>query len=91
MIMKNQKHSDLYKEYREKVQIYKETIERVVRNKFEMSRLHKWKKEYPEDWKRKAETLSSDRETLWNLKYEIFWLKQKIHKSQRVFDLKLNK
>ena len=48
MVMKNQKHSNLYKEYREKVQIYKETIERVVRNKFEMSRLHKWKKEYPE-------------------------------------------
>lgn len=89
MIMKNQKHSELYKEYREKVQKYKETIERVVRNKYEMSYLHKWKKEYPEDWKRKAEMLSSDRDILWNLKYEIFGLKQKIHKSQRVFDLKL--
>lgn len=86
MVMKNQKHSNLYKEYREKVQIYKETIERVVRNKFEMSRLHKWKKEYPEDWKRKADMLDSDRDTLWNLNNEIFGLKQKIRKSQRVFE-----
>lgn len=79
--MKNQKRAELYQEYHSQVKMYNEITDRVVRNKFEMSYLWKYKNDYPADWVRKAEMLSDDRQRLWNIKHKIIALKAKMRKS----------
>lgn len=79
--MKNQKRAELYQEYHSQVKMYNKITERVVRNKFEMSYLWKYKNDYPSDWVRKAEMLSDDRQQLWNIKHKIIALKAKMRKS----------
>jgi hypothetical protein len=78
--MKNQECSRLRKEYNAKVKTFNEFIHIVRRNKFEMSYLWKWKNDYPADWKRKAETLTADRQTMKQLRQEIKELKEQIRK-----------
>lgn len=78
--MKNQECSRLRKEYNAKVKTFNEFIHIVRRNKFEMSYLWKWKNDYPADWKRKAETLTADRQTMKQLRNEIKELKEQIRK-----------
>ena len=48
--MKNQERAELYQEYHSQVKMYNEITDRVVRNKFEMSYLWKYKNDYPSDW-----------------------------------------
>jgi hypothetical protein len=79
--MRNQERAELYQEYHSQVKMYNEITDRVVRNKFEMSYLWKYKNDYPSDWVRKAEMLSDDRERLWNIKNRIIALKAKMRKS----------
>ena len=79
--MKNQKHAELYREYRSNVEKYNEINKRVVRNKFEMSRLWLYKNDYPADWVRKAEMLSYDRAEMWSIKNTIIALKAMMRKS----------
>lgn len=78
--MKNQLCSVLVKEYKSNVKMYNDINKRVVRNKFEMSYLWKYKNDYPADWKRKAEMLSDDRSQMEVLKQNIITLKAKIRK-----------
>lgn len=78
--MKNQLCSELVKEYKSNVKMYNDINKRVVRNKFEMSYLWKYKNDYPADWKRKAEMLSDDRSQMAVLKQNIITLKAKIRK-----------
>ena len=79
--MKNQERAELYQEYHSQVKMYNEITERVVRNKFEMYYLWKYKNDYPSDWVRKAEMLSDDRQRLWDIKHKIIALKAKMRKS----------
>ncbi len=79
--MKNQERAELYQEYHSQVKMYNEITERVVLNKFEMSKLWLYKNDYPADWVRKAEMLSDDRQRLWNIKHKIIALKAKMRKS----------
>ena len=79
--MKNQERAELYQEYHSQVKMYNEITERVVLNKFEMSKLWLYKNDYPADWVRKAEMLSDDRERLCNIKNRIIALKAKMRKS----------
>ena len=79
--MKNQDRAELYQEYHSQVKMYNEITERVVRNKFEMSYLWKYKNDYPADWVRKAEMLSDDRVEMWTIKNRIIALKAKMRKS----------
>lgn len=79
--MKNQERAELYQEYHSQVKMYNEITDRVVRNKFEMSYLWKYKNDYPSDWVRKAEMLSDDREQMLSIKNRIISLKAKMRKS----------
>lgn len=79
--MKNQERAELYQEYHSQVKKYNEITVRVIRNKFEMSYLWKYKNDYPADWKRKAEMLSDDRVEMWTIKNRIIALKAKMRKS----------
>ena len=79
--MKNQERAELYQEYHSQVKMYNEINERVVRNKFEMSYLWKYKNDYPADWRRKAEMLSDARVEIWTIKNRIIALKAKMRKS----------
>lgn len=79
--MKNQERAELYQEYHSQVKMYNEITDRVVLNKFEMSKLWLYKNDYPSDWVRKAEMLSDDRQRLWNIKHKIIALKAKMRKS----------
>jgi hypothetical protein len=79
--MKNQERSALYQEYHSQVKMYNEITERVIRNKFEMSKLWLYKNDYPADWVRKAEMLSDDRLKMWTIKNQIIALKAKMRKS----------
>lgn len=78
--MKNQQCSVLVKEYNSNVKVYNEINKQIVQNKFEMSYLWKYKKDFPADWKRKAEMLSDDRSKINVLKQNIISLKAKIRK-----------
>lgn len=78
--MKNQECSVLVKEYNSNVKKYNEINKRIVQNKYEMFYLWKYKKDYPADWKRKAEMLTADRDQLEILKSNIIALKVKIRK-----------
>lgn len=79
--MKNQERSQLYQEYHTEVKKYNEITERVIRNKFEMNYLWKYKNDYPADWVRKAEMLSDDRQRMLAIKNRIIALKAKMRKS----------
>lgn len=79
--MKNQERAELYQEYHSQVKMYNEITERVVLNKFEMSKLWLYKNDYPADWVRKAEMLSDDRVKLFDIKNRIIALKAKMRKS----------
>lgn len=79
--MKNQERAELYQEYHSQVKMYNEITERVVLNKFEMSKLWLYKNDYPADWVRKAEMLSDDRAKMWTIKNRIIALKAKMRKS----------
>ena len=79
--MRNQERAELYQEYHSQVKMYNEITDRVVRNKFEMSYLWKYKNDYPSDWVRKAEMLSDDRERMLAIKNRIIALKAKMRKS----------
>ena len=79
--MKNQERAELYQEYHSQVKMYNEITERVVLNKFEMSKLWLYKNDYPADWVRKAEMLSDDRERMSAIKNRIIALKAKMRKS----------
>lgn len=79
--MKNQERAELYQEYHSQVKKYNEITKRVVRNKFEMSKLWLYKNDYPADWVRKAEMLSDDRERMFAIKNRIIVLKAKMRKS----------
>lgn len=79
--MKNQERAELYQEYHSQVKKYNEITKRVVRNKFEMSKLWLYKNDYPADWVRKAEMLSDDRERMFAIKNRIIALKAKMRKS----------
>lgn len=76
--MKNTEYSALYREYKSLVVSYKDIVERVIKNKFEMAYLWKYKDDYPADWKRKAVTLDSDREEMRNIQFVIRQLKNKM-------------
>ena len=79
--MRNQERAELYQEYHSQVKMYNEITERVVLNKFEMSKLWLYKNDYPADGVRKAEMLSDDRQRLWNIKHKIIALKAMMRKS----------
>lgn len=79
--MKNQERAELYQEYHSQVKMYNEITDRVVLNKFEMSKLWLYKNDYPADWVRKAEMLSDDRERMFAIKNRIIALKAKMRKS----------
>ena len=79
--MRNQECAELYQEYHSQVKMYNEITDRVVRNKFEMSKLWLYKNDYPADWVRKAEMLSDDRVEMWTIKNRIIALKAKMRKS----------
>lgn len=79
--MKNQERAELYQEYHSQVKMYNEITERVVLNKFEMSKLWLYKNDYPADWVRKAEMLSDDRERMMSIKNRIIILKAMMRKS----------
>ena len=76
--MKNTEYSALYREYKSLVVSYKDIVERVIKNKFEMAYLWKYKDDYPADWKRKAVTLDSDRKAMRNIQFVIRQLKNKM-------------
>lgn len=79
--MKNLERSRLFKEYRSQVDEYNIYNERVIKNKYEMSYLWKYKNDYPEDWRRKADMLTDDRLHMNQLKQTIKELKEKIRQS----------
>ena len=79
--MKNQERAELYQEYHSQVKMYNEITDRVVLNKFEMSKLWLYKNDYPADWVRKAEMLSDDRQRMSSIKNRIIALKAKMRKS----------
>lgn len=79
--MKNLERSRLFKEYRSQVDEYNIYNERVIKNKYEMSYLWKYKSDYPEDWRRKADMLTDDRLHMNQLKQTIKELKEKIRQS----------
>lgn len=79
--MKNLERSRLFKEYRSQVDEYNIYNERVIKNKYEMSYLWKYKSDYPEDWRRKADMLTDDRLHMNQLKQTIIELKEKIRQS----------
>jgi hypothetical protein len=79
--MKNLERSRLFKEYRSQVDEFNIYNERVIKNKYEMSYLWKYKNDYPEDWRRKADMLTDDRRHMNQLKQTIKELKAKIRQS----------
>lgn len=87
-MLKNQERSQLHKEYNFQVVKYNEYIDRIIKTKFEMSYLWKYKKDYPADWKRLAEKLSCDRKDSDLLKRSIVSIKGKMRQSNSEFNQK---
>ena len=79
--MKNQEYSLLYQEYRNQVVEYNAHNERIIKTKFEMEKLWKYKREYPGTWKEWAGKLTADRNKVANLKMLIRATKSKMKKS----------
>lgn len=78
--MKNPDCSRLRKKYNKQVIDFNERVKRVIKNKYEMSYLWKYKNDYPADWKRKAEMLDADRKYIVQLRLDIKALKDSIRK-----------
>ena len=79
--MKNQEYSVLYKNYRSLVDEFNTIVERIVNDKIAMSHFWKYKKDYPADWKRAADNLTSDRHRTALLRVKIKDLKKKMREN----------
>ena len=86
--MKNTEHSQLYREYRLLVESINTIVERIIKTKFEMDYLWKYKKDYPADWKRMAEKLESDRNDSKIMRFAIRDIKLKMRESNSNFTKK---
>lgn len=86
--MKNSEHSQLYREYRSLVESINTIVERIIKTKFEMDYLWKYKKDYPADWKRMAEKLTSDRNDTKAIRIAIREIKLKMRESNSNFTKK---
>ena len=86
--MKNTEHSQLYREYRLLVESINTIVERIIKTKFEMDYLWKYKKDYPSDWKRMAERLASDRNDSKIMRFAIREIKLKMRESNSNFTKK---
>jgi hypothetical protein len=86
--MKNSEHSQLYREYRSLVESINTIVERIIKTKFEMDYLWKYKKDYPSDWKRMAERLASDRNDTKAIRIAIREIKLKMRESNSNFTKK---
>ena len=86
--MKNSEHSQLYREYRSLVESINTIVERIIKTKFEMDYLWKYKKDYPSDWKRMAEKLASDRNDTKAIRIAIREIKLKMRESNSNFTKK---
>lgn len=86
--MKNSEHSQLYREYRSLVESFNTIVDRIKKTKFEMDYLWKYKKDYPSDWKRMAEKLTSDRIDSKSIRVAIRELKLKMRESNSKFTKK---
>lgn len=86
--MKNTEHSQLYREYRSLVESINTIVERIIKTKFEMDYLWKYKKDYPSDWKRMAEKLASDRNDTKSIRVAIREIKLKMRESNSNFTKK---
>jgi hypothetical protein len=88
--MKNQECSRLVKEYNQQVLVYNKVNNRVIRNKFEMSYLWKYKRDYPADWRRKVNLLVADRQHIEILTQNLIALKAKIRKCKSDYESSKN-
>lgn len=86
--MKNTEHSQLYREYRLLVESINTIVKRIIKTKFEMDYLWKYKKDYPSDWKRMAEQLTSDRNDTKIMRFAIREIKLKMRESNSNFTKK---
>lgn len=86
--MKNTEHSQLYREYRSLVESINTIVDRIIKTKFEMDYLWKYKKDYPSDWKRMAEKLTSDRNDTKAIRIAIREIKLKMRESNSNFTKK---
>jgi hypothetical protein len=86
--MKNSEHSQLYREYRSLVESINTIVERIIKTKFEMDYLWKYKKDYPSDWKRMAERLASDRNDTKAIRIAIREIKLKMRETNSNFTKK---
>lgn len=86
--MKNSEHSQLYREYRSLVERFNTIVDRIIKTKFEMDYLWKYKKDYPSDWKRMAEKLASDRKDSKLIRIAIREIKLKMRESNSKFTKK---
>ena len=86
--MKNTEHSQLYREYRSLVESINTIVDRIIKTKFEMDYLWKYKKDYPSDWKRMAEKLASDRNDTKVMRFAIREIKLKMRESNSNFTKK---
>jgi hypothetical protein len=78
--MKNQAYSQLYKKYRSLVETYNTYVECIIKTKFEMDYLWKYKKDYPADWKMMAEKLTDSRKKTSLLKSTIREIKKEMRR-----------
>ena len=76
--MKNQTHSDLYKVYRSRVNEYNEIVDRIIKYKFEMDYLWKYKKDYPADWRKMVDKLLTERQKSATIRSSIRDIKNEI-------------
>lgn len=86
--MKNTEYSQLYREYRSLVENFNTIVDRIIKTKFEMDYLWKYKKDYPSDWKRMAEKLTSDRNDSKSIRVAIRELKLKMREVNSNFTKK---
>ena len=83
--MKNSEYSQLYREYRSLVESFNTIVDRIIKTKFEMDYLWKYKKDYPTDWKRMAEKLTSDRNDSKVIRFAIREIKLKMREPNSKF------
>ena len=82
---KNQVYSTLFREYRKQVENYNAIIDGIIKIKADMDRFWKYKNDYPADWKRMAEKLSSERTMAYNLKCAIRSVKMDMKEASREY------
>ena len=68
--------------------LYNIINERVIKNKYEMFYLWKYKQDYPADWTHMAEKLSADRKSSDMLKTNIVSLKGKMRQCNAEYNQK---